>query len=612
MRGVRLHAFLLAFTASTALAQQDAPPPRDPASERPATRDELRREERPARKALDVEWHAPEPLKGLFQKYIPPPKAEGGVRRAGSLRPWIRDVRRKVPEIAAAEGYFSTTVEVEMAEDREAATVTVNPGVRTTVKAVEIEFAGDLAGPGAEREKRRRKRRELWPLKAGRPFRSSDWEGAKTQLHESLVQVDYAAGVIAKSEAIVDAEAASAALKLVLDSGPPFTLGEVRIEGVQRYPEAVVRRMVFLEPGERYDADRLIELQRMVQNGPWFATVIVDVERDAMRPQLVPVKISVTERPAREIGVALGYGTDDGLRAEAGFRHRDLLDRGLDLQSSIRAAQKRQIGYVDVYLPPGLMQKPGGAVVPFKDSVGVLAEHSTIENLALSRFAVAGYRHFNLEAVETRVGLTYQIERKFPAESEPRITRALAPVASITWRHVDNVFDPHKGGVLNLQVAAAKQSIASERDFLKLYGQYQYWFPITPRDQIVIRGEIGSTLAESRVGIPEDFLFRAGGSRSNRGYAFQSLGVREGNAVVGGRYIATGTLEYVHWLNDRWGAAVFTDAGDAADTRGEWNGNPSYGVGARFRTPAGPFALDLAYAERTRRFRLSFSISVAL
>jgi translocation and assembly module TamA len=87
--------------------------------------------------------------------------------------------------------------------------------------------------------------------------------------------------------------------------------------------------------------------------------------------------------------------------------------------------------------------------------------------------------------------------------------------------------------------------------------------------------------------------------------------VRQGEAVVGGRYIATGSAEFVHWLNDKWGAAVFTDIGDAADTPKEWKGNPSYGVGARFKTPAGPLALDLAYAADPRKFRLSFSVSVA-
>jgi translocation and assembly module TamA len=264
-----------------------------------------------------------------------------------------------------------------------------------------------------------------------------------------------------------------------------------------------------------------------------------------------------------------------------------------------------------VYLPPGLYFTQRRGQVPFRDSVGVLAEHSTIENLALSRFAVAGYRHFKLETWETRVGLSYQIERSFPEGSEPRIKRALAPIVAVTWRRVDDLFDPKRGGVLNVQFAAGAKAVASGNDFIKAYGQYQHWIPLGSRNQLLLRTEIGSTFASSREGIPEDFLFRAGGSRSNRGYAYHGLGPREGNAIVGGRYMATATAEVVHWLNDQWGAAVFTDVGDATDTRGEWQANPSYGVGARYKTPAGPFALDLAYADRERRFRLSFSVTVA-
>jgi outer membrane translocation and assembly module TamA len=64
--------------------------------------------------------------------------------------------------------------------------------------------------------------------------------------------------------------------------------------------------------------------------------------------------------------------------------------------------------------------------------------------------------------------------------------------------------------------------------------------------------EAGIVWAPARDGIPEDFLFRAGGTRSVRGYAYRSLGVRDGEAVVGGRYLATGTVEYVRWLSPAW------------------------------------------------------------
>jgi translocation and assembly module TamA len=621
LAGRALAVFLLGCVLSTAALAQDTPPPRtagetaddddEPRTEGQSPAPAPARERRPL-PPLTVTWQAPELLRKLFERHLPPPRVEGGERRAGALRPWMRDIRRRVPEIAASEGYFSTTLEFEFeGERREHVTITVTPGPRTTVETIDITFQGDLAGEGEAREKRRRQVRDGFTMKRGQPFRSPDWDVAKTRLVEALTEIDYAAGELASSRGEVDAETAKAHLKLVLDSGPPFTMGDVVIQGLERYPEHVVRRLVDLKRGERYNAERILELQRMVQNGPWFSSVVAEVERDRMKPHLVPVTLIVTERPAREIGLALGYGTDDGARAEAAFRHRNLFGRGYDLQSSLRVSQARQLGYIDVYLPPGYWVFPRLGNIPFKDSVGVLAEYSDIENLKLSRLAFAGYRHFMLEKVETRVGLSYQVERSLPQDAQERIKRALAPVVAFTWRHVDNVLDPRRGGVLNLQVAGGLKALASGDDFLKVYGQYQYWIPISSADQILLRTELGRTFTAGRESIPEDFLFRAGGSRSNRGYAYQSLGVPEGSAIVGGRYLATGTVEYVHWLNERWGAALFMDVGTASDSVDEWEPLKSYGIGARFRTPAGPFALDLAYADRDRKFRLAFSVTIA-
>lgn len=608
---------LLVACLTCAVALADEPPPAASATPRAPDEGKAQAHARAPRRTssgiLTVTWDVPQPLRGLYEKYLPPP--EGDVapdRRVIARRAWMRNVRKRVPGIAAAEGYFSPTVDIRFDEgSSDHVTVSVKPGPITTVGDVDIEFTGDLAGEGAGREARRERLRKSWTMKPGTPFRSADWEAAKTLLQERLGARDYAAGSIASSEARVDVEAGRANLQVVLESGPRFTFGDVFIEGLHHYPESVIRRVVFLKHDERYTRARLNELQRIVQNGPWFSSVVVDIETDPAHAVRAPVKMTVVERPRREVGLAVGYGTDDGARVEGAYRDRDLFDRGFDLQSSVRVAQEDQIGYADVYLPSGLFGSWHGQPVPFTDSFGVLAEHSTIQKNARTRFGAAGYRHFKLDRVEYRVGLTYQIERQFPEGAEPRITRALAPVVFATWRRVDNLYDPHRGGVLNVQLAGGLQSLASGEDFFKAYTQYQHWIPLGANDQLLLRAELGRTFAPSRAGLPQDFLFLAGGSRSNRGYAYQGLGVREGEAVVGGRYLATGTVEYVHWLNEKWGGALFTDIGDAADDIHDLHANPSYGVGARFKTPAGPLGLDLAWAEKERRLRLSFSVTVA-
>jgi translocation and assembly module TamA len=83
--------------------------------------------------------------------------------------------------------------------------------------------------------------------------------------------------------------------------------------------------------------------------------------------------------------------------------------------------------------------------------------------------------------------------------------------------------------------------------------------------------------------------------------------VRQGDAVVGGRYLVISSIEYTHWFAPTWGLAAFVDGGNAWDGGGF---HPVFGLGggARFRTPIGPVRIDLAYGEAEKQWRLHFSV----
>jgi translocation and assembly module TamA len=140
--------------------------------------------------------------------------------------------------------------------------------------------------------------------------------------------------------------------------------------------------------------------------------------------------------------------------------------------------------------------------------------------------------------------------------------------------------------------------------------RHQIWLPLGERDVVTLRLEGGYTAALSSQGIPQDYLFRVGGTQTVRGFAYQSLGVIDGNAVVGGRVMATGSAEYTHWFG-KFGAALFMDAGDAADVLPDLRLSQGYGIGARWRSPVGPLALDFARGKGQPDMRIHFSITVA-
>jgi translocation and assembly module TamA len=86
--------------------------------------------------------------------------------------------------------------------------------------------------------------------------------------------------------------------------------------------------------------------------------------------------------------------------------------------------------------------------------------------------------------------------------------------------------------------------------------------------------------------------------------------VQQGDATVGGRYYWVGSVEAVHWINQTWGVAAFVDAGNAKDKLSELSPALGYGMGARLRTPIGPFRLDVAYGEQDKSVRLHFSVGL--
>jgi translocation and assembly module TamA len=95
-----------------------------------------------------------------------------------------------------------------------------------------------------------------------------------------------------------------------------------------------------------------------------------------------------------------------------------------------------------------------------------------------------------------------------------------------------------------------------------------------------------------------------------RGYNFESIGVTQGEAVVGGRYLAILSGEYTRWVWEGIGLAAFVDAGNAVDDISSFRFALGYGLGVRVRSPIGPFRLDVAYGEEDRAVRLHFSVGL--
>ncbi len=508
----------------------------------------------------------------------------------------------QIRKFLATEGFYSPVIKVEMEQkdSRWVVNVIVDPGQPVRVTRFDLQVTGPFNDDSAESRARLDKMRADWSMRPDAVFRHADWETAKRNALKALLIDGYPTATIVDSHATVNQETMSVELQLTLESGPLFTFGALDIQGLQRYPATLVERMSPIVAGEPYSQNKLLLLQSRLQDSPYFSNVDVNAEIDPKQPPVVPVRAKVTEYPSRKLGFGIGMSTDTGPRGQIDYRDLNFLDRAWQLGGALKLEQKRQSLGSDLQLP--LTEQR------YRDSYTTLLEHTDIEGLETQKLVLGGKRTFIRDKTETAYGLRYFLENQYIAGASSAHSAALSPGYSWTLRDVDQILYPTRGYVLNLQADTAARAILSDQDFFRGYSRLVYFYPIGKSDQMILRGELGAVAASSRMGIPSDFLFRTGGDQTVRGYAYQSLGVSEGSAIVGGRYLATASAEYVHWLTPHWGAGIFVDGGNAADDLNLMSPVYGYGLGARWKSPVGPLNLDLAYGEAVRQMRIHFSV----
>jgi translocation and assembly module TamA len=519
------------------------------------------------------------------------------------LEQLIAEAKTQAREVVEAYGFFSATIDVELdrATTPPVVRIRIEPGEPTRITAVTIEIT-DPSLDDPERAKRIAEIRSAWGLPEGAVFEQATWAAAKAAAVRALAAENYADARVVASEAAIDPETHSARLSLTLASGPPFRFGVLAISGLEKYSANLVRNLATFKTGEPYTAEKLDVFARRLVGTGYFASVQVAIETDPNRADAAPVTVKLIEAPNKKITMGIGFSTDTLFRAQLTYGDVNLRDSGLRFDADLRLESKVQSAALRWTLPP---RNPA-----YTDSFPTSIQRTDIEGLRTRELMLGWRRQTSDPRDQTTYSAAFYYSQQMPTNSLETQAHALYLEFGRTWRTVDDLLAPTSGYVLNVQLGGGPPWV-STREFGRGIGQFSWWIPLARDTQLQLRAEGGAVLVQSRHDVPAPLLFRTGGDTSIRGYAFQSLGPREGDATVGGRYYALASAEITRWVAPLWGVATFVDAGNAADEPRALTPVYGYGIGVRVKTPIGPFRLDLAYGQETKQVRLHVSIGLA-
>lgn len=525
---------------------------------------------------------------------------------------FVERAREEAEAIAQAAGYFSARAAVTRTDGPDGlpeVRIELDAGARTTVARMQFVLRGEAAGQPVEALLR-----QAWPLGEGSFFRTGEWDLGKRQLIELLQQRGYLRARITESLAEVDPQTTAASLRVGVDSGPRLTVGSIVVQGLARYPRTIVEDLRPWREGDHYTFERLLLFQERLRADGYFGSVSVLPDLAAVEgdPALaeVPILVNLRERPAQRLTTGIGYSTDQGARGLLGYEHRNLAGRGWVADSGALLEQVRRRIYVDGRTP---WDADG-----HRWQAGVRSERLDVSGELTDKNTLYFGRGGRRDDLEHFVSLQYQTEHSavdLGLGADARTAKRQALTLGYAWalRRLDSRVDPRRGYTVSAQVSGAVRGVASDASFVRLYGRAMRFWPMPP-DSPLAGGalvglvETGMVVSRGRAGIPSENLFRAGGAQSIRGYRYLSLGVREGEAVTGGRVLALASLEYQHPIAGDWYGAAFVDVGDATDRWSDWKAARGTGVGLRWRSPIGPVNLDAAYGDREGRWRFHFSV----
>ena len=133
----------------------------------------------------------------------------------------------------------------------------------------------------------------------------------------------------------------------------------------------------------------------------------------------------------------------------------------------------------------------------------------------------------------------------------------------------------------------------STDDVVKVYAQAKI-IRTYNEHQFVASAEAGAIFADSITNVPSSMRFFTGGDQSIRGYDFEEVAPRDSlNDLIGGKYLATTSLEYRYPITQNWKFAVFSDVGTATDDFSE-ELSMSTGAGVVWASPVGPIRFYVA------------------
>jgi len=516
---------------------------------------------------------------------------QGKAANAAQINRRARDDEDLVRELLAAQGHY---------DGRVVSVVNSNPQTGDTVVHVQVtpgdayQFSSvTLAGLDAAGKEAPRLAKDF-AVKTGDTVDADGVQNAVTAFKVELGRQGYPFAKVGEPEVAIDHQTNKAVLTVEVTPGERARFGKIMPGGSRPLFSANhLQTIARFHAGQQYDASRLDDFRRaLIATGLVSVVTITPVAtRD---PGIVDIDVQIDRAPPRTIAGELGYSTGEGVRVEASWTHRNLI------QPEGAVTFRGVLGTKEQSLGATLRQANFHA----RDRVltaQVVANHSVYDAYDARTFTMgAGLeRQTNIIWQKT---WTWSLGTEFIATSERHTgdpTRKTYLVAALptglSYDGSDDLLNPTRGFRLAGHVSPELSLQSGTHAYVKTQIDASAYQPLGTRFVFAERIRLGSIDGVQRDTIAPSRRYYAGGGGSIRGYGYQKIGpVDQNGDPLGGRSLTEFSLETrVRFGN--FGVVPFLDGGNLYASSIPKLSKFRYGtgIGVRYYSSFGPIRVDV-------------------
>ena len=449
--------------------------------------------------------------------------------------------------------------------------------------------------------------RESFGIQAGDYLQSDTILTERFDLDRALGETGYAFAEIDEPELLIDHERVEGDLTMPVRPNGKYVFGDVVSNDEEFLSSRHLATIARFDPGDVYKRSLEFDLRRAITATGLVSTVGVEarevVPPSGDEPGVVAMDVTMERAKLRTISGAIGYGSEEGIRVQASWEHRNFFpsEGALRLRGILGTREqlvgvtfrKNNFGGRDKVLTADAYASSVDTIAYDADTVALTGTYERTSTLLFQKPLAWG--------VGAEILATDERNRVIGGVPRPRQTYFIASVfGRATIDTSDSLLDPTRGFRLTGFLGPETSRTGGQQYYyLRNQVDASYYQSIGEKTVIAGRLRFASIQGSELTGIAPSRRLYAGGGGSVRGYGYQAIGPKNDFLEpTGGRSLVEASLEArigTGLFDGALSVVPFVDAGSVSiDTIPDFRFIKfGAGLGVRYATGFGPIRLDV-------------------